>query len=146
MVDNVHARNAPKKHRSRQSCTWIRLRKYSQSLNAEKSGHVGKNIEPNISERRNSSGCLTKNVNADTGASASAIMTHRTFPCRRIFSGTDNGTWHNFKKYFEKLAVLNNWSKEQSRRTLLCSLRDQAEAFAYGLPVAIQGDWDSLFS
>ena len=42
--------------------------------------------------------------------------------------------------------MLNNWSKEQSRRTLLCSLRGQAETFAYGLPVSIQNDWDALFS
>ena len=60
-------------------------------------------------------------------------------------SGTGNDTWHDFKKYFGNLAVLNKWSKEQSKRTLLCSLRGQAETFAYGLPVSIQGDCDSLF-
>ena len=60
-------------------------------------------------------------------------------------SGTGNDTWHDFKKYFGNLAVLNKWSKEQSKRTLLCSLRGQAETFAYGLPLSIQGDCDSLF-
>ena len=72
--------------------------------------------------------------------------THRDFQCRRTFSGTGNETWHDFKKYFGNLAVLNNWSKEQSRRTLLCSLRGQAETLAYGLPVNIQNDCDALFS
>lgn len=106
-------------------------RKCSQSLNEESSGHIAKNTESNRTGQR---------------PSASATTTHRDFPCRRTFSGTNNDTWHDFKKYFENLAVLNNWSKEQSRRTLLCSLRGQAETFAYGLPVVIQNDWDSLFS
>jgi hypothetical protein len=39
-----------------------------------------------------------------------------------------------------------NWSKEESRRTFLCSLRGQAEAFAYGLPSSVQSDFDLLFS
>ena len=72
--------------------------------------------------------------------------THRDFQCRRTFSGTGNETWHDFKTYFGNLAVLNNWSKEQSRGTLLCSLRGQAETLAYGLPVNIQNDCDALFS
>ena len=99
-----------------------------------------------LPESRKYSAGMSENVNADGRASANAVTIHRDFPCRRTFSGTDNDTWHDFKKYFENLAVLNNWSKEHSRRTLLCSLRGQAETFAYGLPVAIQNDWDLLFS
>ncbi|MCG7878550.1 MAG: hypothetical protein N0C90_19795, partial [Candidatus Thiodiazotropha endolucinida] len=97
-----------------------------------------------ITEQSNSSAEESKP--AGNRASVSAAATHRDFQCRRTFSGTGNDTWHDFKKYFGNLAVLNNWSKEQSRMTLLCSLRGQAETFAYGLPVSVQNDWDTLFS
>ena len=70
----------------------------------------------------------------------------RDFPCRRTFSGTGTDVWHEFRRYFQNLAILNNWSKEESRRTLLCSLRGQAEAFAYGLHPCEQNDCDLLFS
>ena len=62
------------------------------------------------------------------------------FPCRRTFSGQGTDVWHDFRRYFENISQLNNWSIEYSRRTLLCCLRGQAEAFAYGLPISEQSD------
>ena len=114
----------------------------SQSQVEERYGHVIKD-GLTTADRRNSSAEVFKTT--DTQATASATTTHRDFQCCRTFSGTDNDTWHDFKNFFGNLAVLNSWSKEQSRKTLLCSLRGQAETFAYGLPVSIQGDCDSLF-
>ena len=114
----------------------------SQSQNEERSGYNDKD-ESNTATCRNSSAEVRNSENTRT--SDSRTTAHRDFQCRRTFSGTGNDTWHDFKKYFGNLAVLNNWSKEQSRRTLLCSLRGQAETFAYGLPVSIQSDCDSLF-
>lgn len=114
-----------------------------QLLYEETTGHVNEN-ESAIVEHKNSS--AEEGKSTDTKPSTSVTTTHRDFQCRRTFSGTGNDTWHDFKKYFGNLAVLNHWSKEQSRRTLLCSLRGQAETFAYGLPVSVQNDWDALFS
>ena len=81
--------------------------------------------------------------NSDDGKHAKSSSYN--FPCRRTFSGTGSDVWHDFRRYFENLAILNNWSKEQSRRTLLCCLRGQAETYAYGLPPYIQSDCDALF-
>ncbi|MEW8548533.1 MAG: hypothetical protein AB2693_33955, partial [Candidatus Thiodiazotropha sp.] len=64
----------------------------------------------------------------------------RDFPCRRTFSGQGADVWHDFRRYFENISKLNNWTSEYSRRTLLCCLRGQAEAFAYGLPLMQQND------
>lgn len=70
--------------------------------------------------------------------------TGRDFPCRRTFSGHGSDVWHDFRRYFENLAQLNCWSEDHKRRTLLCCLRGQAEAYVYGLPLNMQNDWYSL--
>ena len=64
----------------------------------------------------------------------------KDFPCRRTFSGHGADVWHDFRRYFENISILNNWTSEYSRRTLLCCLRGQAEAYAYGLPSLQQND------
>ena len=64
----------------------------------------------------------------------------KDFPCRRTFSGHGADVWHDFRRYFENISILNNWTSEYSRRTLLCCLRGQAEAYAYGLPLLQQND------
>lgn len=65
-------------------------------------------------------------------------------PCRRTFDGHSSETWYDIRRYFGNIAQLNNWTKEYSLRTLLCCLRGQAEAFAYGLPQNVQDNWDLL--
>lgn len=68
--------------------------------------------ESAIVEHKNSS--AEEGKSTDTRPSTSVTTTHRDFQCRRTFSGTGNDIWHDFKKYFGNLAVLNHWSKEQS--------------------------------
>ena len=51
----------------------------------------------------------------------------------------------DLKRYFTNIAVLNKWDSEYSRRILLCSLRGQAESYAYGLPENVQGNLNLLF-
>ncbi|MEW8546890.1 MAG: hypothetical protein AB2693_25525 [Candidatus Thiodiazotropha sp.] len=70
----------------------------------------------------------------------------RDFPCRRTFSGQGTDVWHDFRRYFDNISQLNNWSCEYSRRTLLCCLRGQAEAYVYGLPTNEQNDLTSLLA
>ena len=86
---------------------------YFQSQDKKRYEHVDKD-ELTTAYRRNSSAEVFKT--ADTCATASATTTHHDFQCHRTFSGTGNDTWHDFKKYFGNLAVLNSWSKGQSRR------------------------------
>ena len=70
----------------------------------------------------------------------------RDFPCRRTFSVQCMDVWHDFRRYFENISQLNNWSCEYSRRTLLCCIRGQAEAFVYGLPTSEQSHLELLLA
>ena len=74
----------------------------------------------------------------------SVSTTTRDFPGRRTFSGQGTDVWHDFRRYFENISQLNNWLYEYSRRTLLCCLRGQVEAFVYGLPTSEQSDLELL--
>lgn len=85
----------------------------------------------------------TNNTSLVTKGACVGPVVH-DFPCRRTFSGHSTDVWHDFRKYFTNIAQLNNWSSEYSRKTLLCSLRGQAETFVYGLPEEILCDWDKL--
>ena len=73
--------------------------------------------ESTASEHSNASPEIKKN--ADTEVSTFQKTIQSDFQYNRTFSGTDKDTWHDFKKYFKNSAVLNNWSKEQSSRTML---------------------------
>ncbi|CAC5417178.1 unnamed protein product [Mytilus coruscus] len=66
------------------------------------------------------------------------------YPGRRTFSGARNDVWNEFIQYFENISELNVWNNEKSRRVLLSSLSGQAEAYAYGMPVIIQRDYNRL--
>ena len=66
------------------------------------------------------------------------------YPVRRTFSGANNDVWNEFNQYFENIAELNSWGQEKSRRVLLSTLRGQAESFAYGIPLAVQKDYEQL--
>ena len=68
------------------------------------------------------------------------------FPCRLTFSDQGMDVWHDFRRYFENISQLNNWSCEYSRRTLLCCLRGQAEVSVYGLPTSEQSDLELLLA
>ena len=76
----------------------------------------------------------TESSNIETGG----------FAARCTFNGSGSDVWLEFIRYFENLMALNNWSEQKSRRIFLCLLRDQAESFAYGLPLEVQSDWTSL--
>jgi hypothetical protein len=86
---------------------------------------------------------------ADTTPRNSPVTTdagQRTneYPVRRTFSGVPNDVWDEFLQYFENIAELNLWRPEKSRRVLLSTLRGQAESYAYGMPIAEQGDYERL--
>ena len=51
----------------------------------------------------------------------------------RTFSGQTT-IWNDYKSYFNRVAIGNNWSREERWRRLIISLRDQAETFINGLP------------
>ena len=46
----------------------------------------------------------------------SVSTTTRDFPCRRTFSGQGTNVWNDYRRYFENISQLNNWSCEYSRR------------------------------
>lgn len=52
--------------------------------------------------------------------------------------------WDEFLKYFENITYLNSWQPERSRRVLFSTLRGQAESYAYGMPIAVQEDYEQL--
>lgn len=52
--------------------------------------------------------------------------------------------WDEFLKYFENITYLNSWQPERSRRVLFSTLRGQAESYAYGMPIAVQKDYEQL--
>ena len=80
----------------------------------------------------------------NSGYLSESLNPTRDFPCRRTFSGQGTDVWYDFRRYFENISQLNNWTSEYSRKTLLCCLRGQAEAFAYGLPLGQQNDFSVL--
>ena len=80
----------------------------------------------------------------NSGYLSESLNPTRDFPCRRTFSGQGTDVWHDFRRYFENISQLNNWTSEYSRKTLLCCRRGQAEAFAYGLPLNQQNDFSVL--
>lgn len=63
---------------------------------------------------------------------------------KRVFKGDGTSIWSEFIRYFENVANLNQWTEERMRRILLTTLRDQAEAYAYGLPDITIRDYNSL--
>ena len=65
-------------------------------------------------------------------------------PLKRTFKGDGTVIWSEFIRYFENIANLNQWPEQRMRRILLTALRDQAEAYAYGLPETILQDYNSL--
>ena len=83
----------------------------------------------------------------NSGNPMESVSPTREFPCRRFFfSGQGADVSHDFRRHFENISQLNNWTCEYSRRTLLCCLRGQAEAFAYGLPSCEQNDLNLLLA
>ena len=92
------------------------------------------------------SGASSATFGQNVSQNARGTPTSRDFPCRRTFSGQGSEVWHDFRRYFVNLALLNNWTIDYKRRILLCSLRGQAEAFAYGLPENVQTDWELLMT
>ena len=69
----------------------------------------------------------------NSGYLSESLNPTRDFPYSQTFSGQGADVWHDFRRYFENISQLNNWTSEYSRKTLLCCFRGQAEAFAYGL-------------
>lgn len=65
-------------------------------------------------------------------------------PLKRTFKGDGTVIWSEFIRYFENIANLNQWPEQRMRRILLTALRDQAEAYAYGLPETFLQDYNSL--
>lgn len=65
-------------------------------------------------------------------------------PLKRVFKGDGSSIWSEFIRYFENVANLNQWTQQRMRRILLTTLRDQAEAYAYGLPENTLQDYNSL--
>ncbi|XP_062616013.1 uncharacterized protein LOC134277706 [Saccostrea cucullata] len=63
---------------------------------------------------------------------------------KRTFKGEGTEVWSEFVRYFENIAALNNWSIDMRRRVLITTFRGQAEAFAYGLPDNIIGNYNQL--
>ena len=63
---------------------------------------------------------------------------------KRTFKGDGSVIWSEFIRYFENVANLNQWPEQRTRRILLTTLRDQAEAYAYGLPETILQDYRAL--
>ncbi|CAC5398113.1 unnamed protein product [Mytilus coruscus] len=63
---------------------------------------------------------------------------------RRTFFGARDNVWNEFIQYFENISELNVCNNEKSRRVLLSARRGQAETYAYGMPVIIQGDYNRL--
>ena len=56
----------------------------------------------------------------NSGYPMESVSPTREFPCRRFFSGQGAVVLHDFRRYFENISQLNNWTCEYSRRTLLC--------------------------
>ena len=65
-------------------------------------------------------------------------------PLKRVFKGDGSSIWSEFVRYFENVANLKQWTEQRMRCILLTTLRDQAEAYAYGLPEGTLQDYNSL--
>lgn len=63
---------------------------------------------------------------------------------KRTFKGDGNEIWSEFIRYFENVAVLNNWNLDHRRRILFTTFRGQAETYAYGLPEEQRNDYEEL--
>lgn len=64
-----------------------------------------------------------------------------SIPVKRTFSGDGSDIWSEFIRYFENVAILNQWTIERMRCVLLTTLRGQAETYAYGLSDVVLADY-----
>jgi hypothetical protein len=63
---------------------------------------------------------------------------------KHTFKGEGAEIWSEFIRYFENIAMLNQWTLDMKRRVLITTFRGQAETFAYGLSEDVLEDYNQL--
>lgn len=100
--------------------------------------------EINTSRRRTRTNLVSPADSTNVTRGTPAVHSDVHIQIKRTFKGDGTIIWGEFIRYFENVASLNQWTEQRMARILLTTLRDQAEAFAYGLPENTVGNYQLL--
>lgn len=100
--------------------------------------------EINTSRRQTRTNLVSPTDSTNVTRGTPSVHSDVHIQIKRTFKGDGTIKWGEFIRFFENVASLNQWTEQRMTRIFLTTLRDQAEAFAYGLPENTVGNYQLL--